>query len=118
MQTSPKKIERSMHASAATILQVHALSCVLSSLEIAPHPPVYILLPAQHFRASRHFVPYLLPVLRLDKVAEVLGLLVSVVVVAVVIVSVVRRADVLHLVDVAALGATLNGAVLGDLVAS
>lgn len=40
------------------------------------------------------------------------------VVVAVVIVSVIRRADVLHLVDVAALGAALDGAVLGDLFAS
>lgn len=107
-----------MHASPATILQVHALSCVLSSLEIAPHPPVYVLPPAQLFPPIISVRPCRSPVLRLDKVAEVLGLLVSVVVVTVVIMSVIRRADVLHLVDVAALGAALDGAVLGDLSAS
>lgn len=40
------------------------------------------------------------------------------VVVTVVIVSVIRRAYVFHLVDVAALGAALDGAVLGNLSAS
>lgn len=60
--------------------------------------------------------PSRLVVFGLDKVAEVLGLLVSVVVVAVVIVAVVRRANVLHLVDIAALGAALDGAVLGNLI--
>lgn len=86
--------------------------------EIASHPPVYILpsLNAPFYQPLLH--QRRLPVLRLDKVAEVLGLLVSVVVVTVVIVSVIRRADVLHLVDAAALGATLDGALLGDLSAS
>ncbi|KAL2281031.1 hypothetical protein FJTKL_12137 [Diaporthe vaccinii] len=55
-----------------------------------------------------------LVVVGLDEVGEVLGLLVAVVVVAVAVV-VVRGADVLHLVDAAALGATLDGAVAGDL---
>lgn len=57
-----------------------------------------------------------LPVLRLDEVTHVLGLLVSVVVVTVaVVVVVVLRTDVLHLVDTAALGASLDRAVAGDL---
>lgn len=56
-----------------------------------------------------------LPVLRLDEVAEVLGLLVAVVVVAMVIVAVVLGPNVAHLVDTAALGAALNGALLGNL---
>lgn len=50
---------------------------------------------------------YNLAVLGLDKVGKGLGLLVAVVVVAVVV---VLRSDVLHLVDAAALGASLNGA--------
>lgn len=55
-------------------------------------------------------------VLGLDEVGEGLGLLVAVaVVVAVVVVVVLGRADVLHLVDGAALGAALDGAVAGDL---
>lgn len=53
-----------------------------------------------------------LVVLGLDEVAHVLGLLVSVVVVAVVV---VLGTDVLHLVDVAALGASFDRAVAGDL---
>lgn len=56
-----------------------------------------------------------LVVVGLDEVGEVLGLLVAVVVVAVAVAVVVLGADVLHLVDVAALGAALNGAVAGDL---
>lgn len=55
-----------------------------------------------------------LVVLGLDEVGEVLGLLVAVVVMAVAVV-VVLGADVLHLVDAAALGAALDGAVAGDL---
>lgn len=55
-----------------------------------------------------------LVVLGLDEVGEVLGLLVAVVVVAVAVV-VVLGTDVLHLVDAAALGAALDGAVAGDL---
>lgn len=51
-------------------------------------------------------------VLGLDVIGEGLGLLVAVVVVAVVV---VRGTDVVHLVDAAALGAALDGAVLGDL---
>lgn len=59
-----------------------------------------------------------LPVVGLDEVGEVLGLLVCVVVVVmavVVVVAVVLGTEVLHLVDVAALGASLNGALAGDL---
>lgn len=66
-------------------------------------------------RITLQHAPSRLPVLGLDKVAKVLWLLISVVVVAVVIVSVVRRANVLHLVDTTALGAALDRAVLGDL---
>ena len=51
-------------------------------------------------------------VLRLDVVGERLGLGV---VRLVVVVVVVLRSDVLHLVDVAALGAALDGAVAGNL---
>lgn len=54
-----------------------------------------------------------LVVLGLDVVAEVLGFLVTVVVVVVVVV--VLGTDVLHLVDAATLGASLNGAVAGNL---
>lgn len=56
-----------------------------------------------------------LVVLGLDEVGEVLGLLVAVVIVTVAVPVVVLGTDVLHLVDVAALGAALNGAVAGDL---
>lgn len=56
-----------------------------------------------------------LVVLGLDEVGEVLGVLVAVVAVAVVVVVVVLGAEVLHLVDAAALGAALDGAVAGDL---
>lgn len=57
-----------------------------------------------------------LPVVGLDEVGEVLGLLESVVVVTVVVVvAVVLGTEVLHLVDAAALGASLDGAVAGDL---
>lgn len=57
-----------------------------------------------------------LPVVGLDEVGEVLGLLVAVVVVAVtVVVAVVLGTEVLHLVDVATLGASLDGALAGDL---
>lgn len=56
-----------------------------------------------------------LPVLGLDKVGEGLGLLEAVVVVIVVVVVGVLGADVVHLVDVAALGAALDGALAGHL---
>lgn len=57
-----------------------------------------------------------LPVVGLDEVGEVLGLLVAVVVVTVVVVvAVVLGSEVLHLVDVTALGASLDGALAGDL---
>lgn len=52
-------------------------------------------------------------VLGLDVVGKGLGLLDTVVVVVMVVV--VLGADVLHLVDGAALGAALNGALAGDL---
>jgi hypothetical protein len=54
-----------------------------------------------------------LPVLGLDVVGEGLGLLVAVVVVVVAVV--VLGSDVLHLVDAAALGASLDGALTGHL---
>lgn len=54
-----------------------------------------------------------LVVLRLDEVGEGLGLLVAVVVVVVIL-----GADVDHLVDAAALGASLNGALTGHLLLS
>lgn len=54
-------------------------------------------------------------VLRLDKVDKRLGLLVTVVVV---VMAVVRGANILHLVDAAALGAPLDGALLGHLQGS
>lgn len=60
-------------------------------------------------------VPLDLPVIGLDKVAHVLGLLVSVVVVTVVVVVISLGTDVLHLVDVAAFGASLDRAVTGNL---
>ena len=56
-------------------------------------------------------------VLRLDVVGKRLGLLKAVVVVAVVAMVVVRRADIVHLVDAPALGAALQGALLGQLAA-
>lgn len=55
-----------------------------------------------------------LPVLGLDKVGEGLGLLEAVVVVVVVVG--VLGTEVLHLVDVAALGAALDGALAGHLL--
>ena len=55
-------------------------------------------------------------VLGLDKVGKGLGLLPSVVVVVVIVaVAVILGSDVLHLVNAAALGAPLDGAVAGDL---
>jgi hypothetical protein len=54
----------------------------------------------------------LVTVLGLDKVGKCRGLLVTVVVV---VVAVVRGANILHLVDAAALGAPLDGALLGHL---
>lgn len=76
----------------------------MSSLET-----VYVVCWPSGQRRRHHLV-----VLGLDKVGEVLGLLVAVVVVTVAVV-VVLGADVLHLVDTAALGAALDGAVAGDL---
>ena len=57
----------------------------------------------------------LVAVLGLDVVGEGLGLLKGRVVVVVVMVVVVLGTNVLHLVDAAALGATLDGAVAGHL---
>jgi len=57
----------------------------------------------------------LVTVLGLDKVGKGLGFLVTVVVV---VVSVVRGANILHLVDAAALGAPLDGPLLGHLEGS
>lgn len=59
-----------------------------------------------------------LPVLGLDVVGKGLGLLEAVVVVVVVVSVVVLGTDVVHLVDVAALGAALDGALAGHLVVS
>lgn len=54
-----------------------------------------------------------LPVLRLDKVGKGFGLLITVVVA--VAVAVVLWADIVHLVDVTALGAPVHGAFTGKL---
>lgn len=56
-------------------------------------------------------------VLRLDEVGHGLGL-VDLVGVVVVVVAIVLGADVVHLVDAAALGAALDGALAGHLVSS
>ena len=63
---------------------------------------------------SRKHAPDL-PVLRLDKVGEGLGLLVAVTVAVIVAVAVgvLLGANVLHLIDAAALGASLDGALTG-----
>ena len=55
----------------------------------------------------------ILPILGLDKVGECLGLLVPVMVVVAVVVTIILRADVLHLVDAAALGASLDRPLTG-----
>lgn len=59
-----------------------------------------------------------LPVLGLDVVGKGLGLLEAVVVVIVVVVVGVLGTDVVHLVDVAALGAALDGALASHLLSS
>lgn len=68
-----------------------------------------------YYRLAIKMVHLLVSVLGLDEVGKGLGLLVAVVVVVAVVVGVLGRADVLHLVDRAALGAALDGAVAGDL---
>lgn len=73
----------------------------------SPHSPPVMLDP----NLTHSFVT----VLRLDKVDKRLGLLVTVVVV---VMAVVRGANILHLVDAAALGAPLDGALLGHLQGS
>lgn len=81
-----------------------------------PRAPLYRL--STHHSITRVVtVPNLsIPVLGLDVIRKCLGLLVSVVIVSVVVV--VRRSNVLHLVDAAALGASLDWALAVHLEAS
>lgn len=85
--------------------------------DVKQRPCIQVTVPSLSLARSPLLMRFFdLPVFGLDEVAQVLGLLVSVVVVAVaVVVVIVLGTDVLHLVDAAALGASLDRAVASDL---